>query len=319
MTRFTSEFHATIARETLIVRQNNRHGQVLFTVPVKHINQDYNLSVSGSALVLNTLPYSRKILYTTYSPESAEQLINAIAGALTTSRCGIWLRLAGVVLFIAVTLAFMTCALKTLSGTPLVRSPVTVHQAAPTTRQPLPLNNPGRPVPPPAETRRRMRATELSRATTDGHYTIALSRGHARTLFVFADPACPNCKIFEPALQGLSQTFNVEIFPVTLVGHNATVRQVAPILCQPPAGRAALWTKLFDISAGVMEMGKAPTATPSAPCQAGIDAVARNNLGFSKYQLPGTPIVIADDGRLVPFDALTSDTALTAFLNTPVQ
>lgn len=50
-------------------------------------------------------------------------------------------------------------------------------------------------------------------------------------------------------------------------------------------------------------------------CDAGFDALARNDMALDMFQLPGTPTVISDDGRMIPLQAMTSDEAIKAFLD----
>lgn len=152
----------------------------------------------------------------------------------------------------------------------------------------------------------------LRKTAQSGQYTIALSSGHARTLYVFADPLCHNCQIIEPALEALSEKYNVEIFPVTLVGKQQTLNLVSPILCQAPPARLALWKSLFRADAG---LAPGETASPSPSCEAGEAAIAKNDVAFDYYTLPGTPSLLADDGRYIPLQSLKSDDALEAFLN----
>ncbi len=157
-------------------------------------------------------------------------------------------------------------------------------------------------------------AQVLRNAAESGFYTIALSSGHQRTLYVFSDPLCHNCQIIEPALEALAQKYNVELFPVTLVGKQQTIDLVSPILCQTPLSRKTLWKKLFQIDSG---MGPNESTLPLASCETGTEAINRNDTAFDAYNLPGTPSLIADDGRYIPLTSLKSDDALEAFLNTP--
>ena len=152
----------------------------------------------------------------------------------------------------------------------------------------------------------------LRKTAQSGQYTVALSSGHPRTLYVFADPLCHNCQIIEPALEALSEKYNVEIFPVTLVGKQQTLNLVSPILCQAPSTRLALWKSLFRTDAGLTPGESAPQP---ASCEAGETAIAKNDVAFDYYTLPGTPSLLADDGRYIPLQSLKSDDALEAFLN----
>lgn len=161
---------------------------------------------------------------------------------------------------------------------------------------------------------RQLLATRLKNGAAKQEFTIQLSSGHPRTLYIFSDPECPNCRIFEPTVQALSAQYNVEIFPVTLIGKARTAEQVVPLLCAPAVKRADMWRSIFDIGAGMLN----PTAKSEpkpASCEAGQNALARNDMAFELYHLPGTPTVISDDGRMIPLQAMTSDAALQAFLN----
>jgi hypothetical protein len=157
-------------------------------------------------------------------------------------------------------------------------------------------------------------ANNLQKADARGMFTVSLSSGHARTLYVFADPLCPNCRIFEPGLQAMSGYFNVKVFPVTLVGKGATVRDVAPVLCAPQETRSVLWRNIFSPDAGILHPEQ--NAQPQS-CDAGRNALAINDRAFAVYRLPGTPTVIADDGRQVPLTAMKDIASLTAFLTHP--
>lgn len=161
---------------------------------------------------------------------------------------------------------------------------------------------------------RHMLATRLKNGAAKQEFTIQLSSGHPRTLYIFSDPECPNCRIFEPTVQALSAQYNVEVFPVTLIGKARTAEQVVPLLCAPADKRADMWRSIFDIGTGMLN----PTAKSEpqpASCEAGQSALARNDMAFELYHLPGTPTVISDDGRMIPLQAMTSDAALQAFLN----
>ncbi|MEG9672555.1 hypothetical protein V6X57_24275 [Serratia bockelmannii] len=155
-------------------------------------------------------------------------------------------------------------------------------------------------------------AKALRNAAKTGQYTIPLSSGHQRTLYVFADPLCHNCQIIEPALEALSERLNIEIFPVTLVGKQQTVDQVSPVLCQAPQYRRQLWKQLFQADAGI---SPGENTESNITCDAGNQAIAKNDQAFDIYNLPGTPSLIADDGRYIPLSSLKSDEALDAFLS----
>jgi TrbB protein len=244
---------------------------------------------------------------------------------------------ASVILGAAVTLAFFTAWNHGASVTitppvpslqHVVQAPVIPVSTAPTRQtQPapadrlsvasVPTSRQAEPAVEPPKTADYQKTAEILRKTAQsGQYTIALSSGHARTLYVFADPLCHNCQIIEPALEALSEKYNIEIFPVTLVGKQQTLNLVSPILCQAPAARLALWKSLFRADAG---LAPGETASQSASCEAGETAVAKNDVAFDYYTLPGTPSLLADDGRYIPLQSLKSDDALEAFLNSAVS
>lgn len=164
-----------------------------------------------------------------------------------------------------------------------------------------------------------IRAASLKKATDSGRYTINLSGGRARTIYVFSDPLCPRCREIEPTLEALTRDYNVVIFPVTLVGKQSTTEAVAPVLCAAPQKRAQLWQSLFKAN-GVLFLSPAETDTPAqVSCTDGEHALAINDRAFDYYQLPGTPQLIADDGRDIPFSVLTSDDVLARFMNAPIK
>jgi TrbB protein len=154
----------------------------------------------------------------------------------------------------------------------------------------------------------RLLASRLKNAAAKKAFTIRLSSGHARSLYLFSDPQCQNCRLFDPAIQALSRQYNVEIFPVTLYGKARTAAQVVPLLCAPAEKRAAMWRRMF--ADGAIK----PEPRP-ASCETGQQALARNDMAFELWRLPGTPTVISDDGRMIPLKAMTSHAALQAFLN----
>lgn len=163
---------------------------------------------------------------------------------------------------------------------------------------------------------RALLAERLKNGAAKQEFTIRLSSGHERSLYIFLDPECPNCRIFEPTVQALAEDYNVEIFPVTLVGKTRTADEVVPLLCAAPEKRAEMWKSLYDTGAGMLNLtDKAKADVAPAACDAGKLALARNDLAFELYRMPGTPTVISDDGRMIPLQAMASDAALKSFLN----
>lgn len=163
---------------------------------------------------------------------------------------------------------------------------------------------------------RALLAERLKNSAVKQEFTVRLSSGHKRSLYIFLDPECPNCRIFEPTVHALAEDYNVEIFPVTLIGKTRTAEKVVPLLCSAPEKRAQMWKALNDVGTGMFKQaGKEKTDIAPAACDAGKLALARNDLAFELYRMPGTPTVISDQGRMIPLQAMTSDAALLSFIN----
>ncbi|EKS7814715.1 hypothetical protein [Edwardsiella piscicida] len=188
-------------------------------------------------------------------------------------------------------------------------APVVSVQQAPQTQNRNPALSPEA-----AAEARALLAERLKNGAAKQEFTVRLSSGHERSLYIFLDPECPNCRIFEPTVQALAKDYNVEIFPVTLIGKTRTADEVAPLLCAAPEKRAGMWKALNDTGADMLTLAKKEKA--GTACDAGKQALARNDLAFELYRMPGTPTVISDDGRMIPLQAMTSDAALKSFLNT---
>ena len=147
-------------------------------------------------------------------------------------------------------------------------------------------------------------------------FTVEYSSGHARTLYVFADPECPNCHRLEPALEAAAKNFNVVVFPVTVIGREKSIASITPVLCLPPEQRKAAWSDLFDVGHGVMELGKAQESAAVKPghCDIAGKALGVNEVAYQTYRIPGTPWAIADDGRHVSQEVLQNPLKLQAFM-----
>lgn len=147
-------------------------------------------------------------------------------------------------------------------------------------------------------------------------FTVEYSSGHARTLYVFADPECPNCHRLEPALEAAAKDFNVVVFPVTVIGREKSIASITPVLCLPPEQRKAAWSNLFDVGHGVMELGKAQESAAVEPghCDIAGKALGVNEVAYQTYRIPGTPWAIADDGRHVSQEVLQNPLKLQAFM-----
>lgn len=162
-------------------------------------------------------------------------------------------------------------------------------------------------------------AANLKKAAGRGYFTIPYSTGHARTLYVFSDPECPNCQAFEPLVKALSVHYNVIVFPVTATGGGKTAAEVSPVLCLPADKRKEAWGKLFSIDDNMLHPAAAGEAHPATAvtgkhCDIATKALAVNDVAFHAYQFPGTPWVIADDGRHVTQSAMQSPETMTTFM-----
>ncbi|MGJ3289467.1 DsbC family protein [Klebsiella sp. PL-2018] len=160
-------------------------------------------------------------------------------------------------------------------------------------------------------------ASVLKRNAERGMFTIALSSGHKRTLHAFLDPQCPNCRLMEPALETLASEFNVLVWPVSVIGGDASSKAVAPLLCEKdPQKRIAGWQSLYAADAG-MQPDATSTPSPDEDClKAAHAAIDVNNLAFRQFGFAGTPWVISDTGWHLSTGLLASPGTVKLFLNT---
>lgn len=148
-------------------------------------------------------------------------------------------------------------------------------------------------------------------------FTVNLSSGHDQTLYVFADPQCPNCQHLEPALVTAAQSANVVVFPVAVIGREKSIAAITPVLCLPPEQRPGAWQALLTVGHDGLQLGK-PAAEGEAVarhCEVAEKALGVNEVAYQTYRIPGTPWVITDDGRHVPQSVLRDPTRLRQFLN----
>lgn len=146
-------------------------------------------------------------------------------------------------------------------------------------------------------------------------FTVRYSSGHARTLYVFADPDCPNCQREAPVLDAVSRAYNVEVFPVSVIGGEKSVASVTAVLCLPPDKRITAWRKLFDPAADMGTAGAATAAkTPACDSDLVKKVLGVNDVAYHTYRIPGTPWVVTDDGRSVPQAVLNDSRALAEFM-----
>lgn len=163
----------------------------------------------------------------------------------------------------------------------------------------------------------------LQKAAGRGYFTVPLSSGHERTLYVFADPECPNCKNWEPVIEALGNEYNVVVFPVSTIGKEKSIRKIQSVLYLETAQRAAAWKKLFSVDEGMLTIGKQKSGKEEKVAAAPRDdkrwkvageALAINDVAFRQYRIPGTPWVIADDGRHVSQSMMKDPATLRAFM-----
>ncbi len=171
---------------------------------------------------------------------------------------------------------------------------------------------------------RRTLPEKLHNAAERKFFTVEYSSGHARTLYVFADPSCPNCQRVEPLLQGAASEYNVVIFPVAVIGREQSIAAITPVLCMPPEQRKAAWAALFDVGHEGLSLGEKKDASGDVDAGAGLQpgkcdlaekALGINEVAYQAYRIPGTPWVISDDGRHVSQALLNDPAKLHAFLN----
>lgn len=187
-------------------------------------------------------------------------------------------------------------------------------QTPPSAAQPAPLSAPQHEAAVEAQL-----ASNLKKAASRSLFTVQLSSGHERTLYVFADPSCPNCQNFEPLFEALSTQYNVIVFPTSAFGGEKSIPLIKPVLCLQPEQRKAAWQKLFSVGDNMLHIGdnktKQPASeAPAANCDLAGKALAVNDLAFKTYHFPGTPWVIADDGRHVPQAVMRNPDDMTKFM-----
>jgi len=134
---------------------------------------------------------------------------------------------------------------------------------------------------------------ELAKAMADGaksgKYTVQLSKGSKGTLYVFSDPLCSHCQEFEPEIEKLAKDYTVYVFPVSVIGAEASQRRTARVLCAKADARTALWKKSVDVDEPKGDL-----------CADGAASVAANDQFFRVMRFAGTPTVINAAGEQLP-------------------
>lgn len=150
---------------------------------------------------------------------------------------------------------------------------------------------------------------ELARAMADGaksgKYAVQLSKGSKGTLYVFSDPSCPHCQDLEPELDKLAKDYTIYIFPVTVIGGEASSHRTAKLMCAKPDARGALWKKIVQ-----------GDDLPNAECADGADAVARNDQMFRVMRFLGTPTIINAAGEQTPDSIPNTADAINQWMST---
>lgn len=133
-------------------------------------------------------------------------------------------------------------------------------------------------------------AKGMGNAVKAGKFSVQVSSGSKGTIYVFSDPACPHCRDFERHIDVLAKTYTIHIFPVSVVGGPASSTRNAQLLCSTPKARPEAWKKLINSAA--------QSDTPG--CVEGQAAGEANDKIFRVLGLPGTPSLVAADGRIMP-------------------
>ncbi|MGM7284733.1 DsbC family protein [Pseudomonas guariconensis] len=249
-------------------------------------------------------------------PQKWSRWISVLAIAISTAAAGYYL------------------GATSMTGEP---SDVTAAAPAPVLQQQLPPTPPlaGNEVAPqaaddgwelPASIRKQL-PVNLANAAGRELFTVQYSTGHARTIYVFADPSCPNCQRLEPALEAAANDFNVVVFPVSMIGKEKSVAAASAVLCLPPEQRKAAWTALYDPGHDALSIGRKPDGDEGAhgsgavasDCEMAAKALGVNDVAYRTYRIPGTPWAISDDGRYVSQADIRDLDKLKGFLSSEVK
>lgn len=318
------QYFARIGGSLLIVHANHEYGPALFTLDIRVRSQFY---IKDDGLFVRQ-PYTNDTLIFKNTGETVDihDLLNTLNKTLTehdkkrkTIKTVISLAVAAA---LTMTITYGFSSLFSANTSPETTGSQPAKEQTVQVISNVSAKSSLRQAPTPTASLPQQRATQdaldtlarnLHNATERQIFTVSLTSGHARTLYVFSDPLCPHCREIEPALEAIGQRYNIVIFPVTLLGKQKTAAQVVPVLCAAPESRSKLWTALFDDAAGMLEPSdKSPELSR---CEIGEKALAVNDNAFSSYGFRGTPQLVADDGRPVPFSALQNDDTLDTFMN----
>ncbi|WP_241136771.1 DsbC family protein [Achromobacter insuavis] len=154
------------------------------------------------------------------------------------------------------------------------------------------------------------KAKKLLAIGAEAGYSVQLSAGTKGTVYVFADPACPVCQSLEPELEILGRDYTIHVFPVSVIGREASTIAGAQVMCGDRADRASAWRK-------TIAAGGTPDTQNQGECQEGRSAIEKNNAFFRNAGFPGTPMVLDGDGNLMPGNVPHASHALAAWLQQP--
>lgn len=144
----------------------------------------------------------------------------------------------------------------------------------------------------------------LQDAVKNGHFSVELSSGHPRSLYVFSDPLCPHCRDIEPRLEALSRQYNIYIMPVSIIGDDRSAARIAPVLDASPQERAKAWH-----STVMMPYGESDPDMTGYKGNA-LTIVNANDVAFAKFGFIGTPTIVADNGKVLMPSQLQDDSRL---------
>lgn len=151
----------------------------------------------------------------------------------------------------------------------------------------------------------------LAQAAKSGKFTVSLSQGKPHTLYVFSDPLCPHCRAFKPTLERLAADYNIEVFPVSLVGDDAQIAKSGIInqfvLTAEKNERIQRWKKVM--------MGEVSAANDAPQSQEMAERVNANNQAFGLLGFTGTPSVMTEDGKEISLDVAKNPLQLAGYFN----
>lgn len=153
----------------------------------------------------------------------------------------------------------------------------------------------------------------LGQANKTGRFTIPLNPAkNGPVLYVFADPNCPHCREIEPTLTSLSSEYDIEIFPVAVIGNKeskaSAVADGATTICSDD--RASMWRAKVgktEIPPGIINA-----------CPEGIVTMKTNNEIYQVAGFIGTPSLVNAKGQQYPSNLPFTREAIKSWLDSGV-